>query len=296
MSNLTAHARVLFRYLCILVLIQLASLGVQVWVTYRDASAPATMAPIPTAAVRIETVIVDPVVLLAAPYIHGIVIDENAEPVVGGKIRLYRNQAEKPYRESFMVSHSFGWSLRDTVATYRIEYAHGWYVVDWYEQRRYGGATIETDTFTVPGDLPVGDIVIHVRMLQATRTPTLTRTLWPTVTARPTATPGEEPTRTPRPSPTVNPAISYFDASPHVQGTLMAYTDLMLAEYVPASCFEIASAEKGCPLAVTEAWVAQIDGECWKFRPFSCPGEDGIELAARCESPCKIAIITNGHW
>ena len=167
--------------------------------------------------------------------------------------------------------------------------------------------------FNVPAAGLVGDIVFIIAsaptatLIVPTIVPTitpfvqLTATPWPTLPVPttlypPTVDPTATATATPRPTATANPAISYIEISPHIQGTLMAYTDLMLQEFTPASCFEIAAAEKGCPLAVTQSWVAQVDGECWKFRPFSCPGSDGIELAARCAAPCEVAVIEDGYW
>jgi hypothetical protein len=214
-----------------------------------------------------------------AVWAHGIVQDETYVGVSGGTVRLdheHQNQWYKE-RETAMQGHAFGWSLTKA-GNYRVSYTKPGYEVVWI---RGGEFTLDT--------VPTGDILIVVKRSMATATPTLVA---PTTLYPPTV----DATRTPRPTATANPAVTYIEISAHIQGALMAYTDVVLQEFVPASCFEIAAAERGCPLAVTQSWVARLDGECWRFRPFSCPGGDGIELAARCESPCEVAVIENGYW
>ncbi len=212
----------------------------------------------------------------AAVWAHGIVQDETHVGVSGGTVRIdheHQNQWYKERETENMTSAYFGWGLTKA-GSYRVA----------YEQDGYEVVEIRSGEFTLD-TVPDGDILIVVR-----------RSAAPTATPEPTLSPTADATRTPRPTETVNPAVRYIEISPHTQGALMAYTDVVLSEFVPASCFEIAAAERGCPLTVTQSWVARLDGECWKFQPFSCPGGDGIELAARCESPCEVGVIEGGYW
>jgi len=211
-------------------------------------------------------------------YVYGIVQEEGSyRGVSGGTVRIEHEHQNRWYKEretTNMRSAYFGWYLTKA-GNYRIA----------YEQDGYEVVGIRDAAFTLD-TAPTRDILIVVRTA-----PTV-----PTETPEPTPSPTVDATRTPRPTATANPAVSYIEISAHIQGALMAYTDVVLREFVPASCFEIAAAERGCPLAVTQSWVARLDGECWRFRPFSCPGGDGIELAARCESPCEVGVIENGYW
>ena len=224
----------------------------------------------------------------SAARVHGIVQDENYQPVNGGDVWLERKWGsgwiEAPCcMNKPMQGHAFGFDV-PRPGRYRVMYKKAGYVVEWIRYEEFDLASP-----------PTTDIQINVkREVMPTPTATPAVALTATPTADPTLTATATPT--PRPTATANPAVSYIEISPHIQGTLMAYTDLMLQEFTPASCFEIAAAEKGCPLAVTQSWVAQVDGECWKFRPFSCPGSDGIELAARCAAPCEVAVIEDGYW
>ena len=245
-------------------------------------------------------------------WVHGLIDADNR---AGYKVRLERWAGGWERRGWSRTNISGAWGIGAPMA--------GWYRVRLEEMpagakmigARYpGGINGRMDAanraveFNVPATGLVGDIVFIIASAPtATATATLspptatlyvpTETLYvPTTLYPPTVDPTATATRTPRPTATANPAVSYIEISPHIQGTLMAYTDLMLQEFTPASCFEIAAAEKGCPLAVTQSWVAQVDGEGWKFRPFSCPGSDGIELAARCAAPCEVAVIEDGYW
>ncbi len=211
-----------------------------------------------------------------AAWVHGIVQDEAYRPVSGGTVRIdyeHNGQWYEERKTENMQSGAFGFDLTKP-GNYRVAYEKLGYEVVWIRDAAFTLATA-----------PTRDIQINVR-----------RVTIPTATPEPTPSPTAEATRTPRPTATVNPAVTYIEISPHIQGALMAYTDVVLSEFVPASCFEIAAAERGCPLAVTQSWVARLDGECWRFRPFSCPGGDGIELAARCESPCEVGVIEGGYW
>ena len=219
----------------------------------------------------------------AATLVYGIVQDDAYQRVNGGHVWLERQWGQNwliaPCCEKHpMEGHAFQFDVPQP-GRYRVMYEKRGYEVDW----------IRYDEFTLPEEAPFGDIQIHVKAV-AEPTPTATSIPIPTTLMPPTVNP------TATPAPTANPAVTYIEISPHIQGALMAYTDIVIREFAPASCFEIAAVERGCSLAVTQAWVARIDGECWRFRPFSCPGGDGIELVARCKSPCEVAIIENGYW
>lgn len=220
--------------------------------------------------------------------IHGIVQDDAYAPVSGGHVWLERQWgAGWPVApccdNKQMQGHAFGFDLSQP-GRYRVMYEKDGYVVDWI---RYDEFTLDT--------APFGDILIVVKrsaIVKPTSTmePTATHTKVPATPIAPTVT----PTATP------NAAVSYITLPPAVDDALMGHVVTALGSYVPATCFEIAARQKGCPLSVTQPWVAMVpvDGEveCYRFQPFSCPRRSGILLEARCQSPCDVAVVEGGEW
>lgn len=225
-------------------------------------------------------------------WVHGIVQDDAYQPVSGGRVWLERQWGNDwptaPCCDNKrMQGHSFQF-YPTQAGTYRVMYEKDGYEVDW----------IRYDEFTLPDGAPFGDIQIHVKRAEVapTMTPTLTPPPVPTTLMPPTV----DPTRTATPTATPNAAVSYITLAPAVEDTLEGHVITALGNYVPATCFEIAARERACPMSVTQPWVAMVpvndEVECYRFQPFSCPRRAGVLIAARCQSPCDVAIIEGGEW
>lgn len=230
------------------------------------------------------------VVVRAGTMVHGIVQDDAYQPVNGGHVWLERqwgnNWPVAPCCDNKQMQGSSFQFYPSQAGTYRVMYEKDGYEVVW----------IRYDEFMLPDGAPFGDIQINVRRaaIAPTATPTLTPPPVPTTLYPPTVNPTATPTATP------NAAVSYITLAPEVEDTLEGHVVTALGNYVPATCFEIAARERACPMSVTQPWVAMVpvdgDVECYRFQPFSCPRRAGVLIAARCQSPCDVAIIEGGEW
>ncbi len=131
---------------------------------------------------------------LASTRVHGIVQDENYQPVPGGHIRiehLYDGHWYIEYEDRAMQGHAFGWDLTKDGA-YRVSWSKPGYRVD---------GEIKHGEFTLPWGAPKGDIVVNVKRVTEpapTATPEATATPWPTFPVPTTLMPPTvDPTATP---------------------------------------------------------------------------------------------------
>ena len=114
--------------------------------------------------------------------VHGIVVDEDGNAVLGGEITAWLKIALGWTRGPSKVLQSQSWQLYLGAGTYKITYLQeGWTQV-----------AVSPREFTLPGGVPVGDVLTIVCRV----TPVPTETVWATetlVVETPTPTPTEKP-------------------------------------------------------------------------------------------------------